>query len=56
MAHSSPEGIILEKGSRLISFDTSINGQKIISLQTESKEDKIKRLEKELEKNKNELE
>ncbi len=49
MAQSSPEGLILEKGSRLISLETSINGQKVISLQTESKEDKIKRLEIELE-------
>ena len=53
MAHSSPEGIILGKGSKLVSFDASINGQKVVSLQTESKEDKIKRLEKELEEFKN---
>ena len=49
MAQSSPEGIILGKGSTLISFEASINRQKVISLQTESKEEKIKRLEKELE-------
>ena len=37
MAHSSPEGIILGKGSRLESFELSINKEKVISLKQEPK-------------------
>lgn len=37
MSHSSPEGIILGKGSRLISFDASINEEKVISIKQEPK-------------------
>lgn len=35
MAHSSPEGIILSKGSRLESFELSINKEKVISIKQE---------------------
>lgn len=35
MSHSSPEGIILGKGAKLISFDASINEEKIISIKHE---------------------
>jgi len=37
MAQSSPEGIILSKGSRLESFELSINKEKVISLKQEPK-------------------
>ncbi len=37
MSHSSPEGIILGKGSKLISFDASINEEKVISIKHEPK-------------------
>lgn len=37
MSHSSPEGIILGKGSKLISFDASINEEKVISIKQEPK-------------------
>jgi hypothetical protein len=30
MAHSSPEGIVLGKGSELVSFGLSINEEKVI--------------------------
>jgi hypothetical protein len=35
MSYSSPEGIILGKGSKLISFDASINEEKVISIKQE---------------------
>lgn len=35
MSQSSPEGIILGKGSRLQSFDLSINKEKVISCKQE---------------------
>jgi hypothetical protein len=37
MSHSSPEGIILGKGAKLISFDASINEEKVISIKQEPK-------------------
>lgn len=37
MSQSSPEGIILGKGSSLQSFDLSINKEKVISIKSESK-------------------
>ena len=37
MSYSSPEGIILGKGSKLISFDASINEEKVISIKQEPK-------------------
>jgi len=37
MAQSSPEGIILSKGSRLESFELSINKEKVISIKQEPK-------------------
>ena len=32
MSQSSPEGIVLGKGSELISFDLSINKEKVVSI------------------------
>jgi len=32
MAHSSPEGIILSKGSKLVSMELSINKEKVLSI------------------------
>ncbi len=37
MVQSSPEGIILSKGSRLESFELSINKEKVISIKQEPK-------------------
>ena len=35
MSQSSPEGIILGKGSKLVSADLSINGEKVFSTKQE---------------------
>lgn len=48
MSQSSPEGIILSKGSQLVSMELSINKEKILSAKQEklySKEDVDKLLE-----------
>lgn len=37
MAHSSPEGIILGKGSTLQSLDLSINKEKVLSIKQQDK-------------------
>ena len=38
MAYSSPEGIILGKGSTLQSLDLSINKEKVLSIKQQDKE------------------
>jgi hypothetical protein len=35
MSQSSPEGIILGKGSRLVSLDLSINDEKVLSIKND---------------------
>jgi hypothetical protein len=37
MARSSPEGIELDKGSKLVSLDLSINKEKVLSIKQEKK-------------------
>jgi hypothetical protein len=37
MAQSSPEGIILGPGSKLVSLDLSINKEKVLSIKQEEK-------------------